>query len=919
MPRNFAAIEPPIYESLNELIGENIIHKILYSDNKFVILESTSLKIYDIYYKLLLQENNVVDVDVFGCVCICITNLGVIKLCSLDQVDEPAFILLSKIEDSKSYVKLCYNHNYRILCLFYEHKLNIIKFSTDDGYSIISNTNIALHQYASIAYPIEVENCCFWGDVNLFVVGKLKGCGMLIISMNSDSTKDNMVQIVEHRIWITALSHHGILIGESSDSDNCYASGDSNGSISIWTSHDNNIVKILYAYKFCPNAIITSLFFNSNILWIGSTDGVITCCRVNYDNLLLIKLNVICVHMTSHSSFIFFTPDVSPISNGSANNAVRNKANMSSGMLLSISYYDGTVTRTKINEITNAIYTLSSPSSTSFVHSNDNMQLTEDQSRPRMTSHQNIVTSCLYISVLNAIVTATIDHIISVWSLETNKIITYIMLYENIQLHSESSNISTIAYYVVSDIIEDNIRKLEINLLFGIANGKLMEVLLKNNQKCNNVNQHSAYKSTNENSNIDTKTIFGKQSYTSAPNKMPLAFSALDIIENDGVSGQGYQLPIEDDAGDKPTASDDISFQLTYEIAPTTFASKFYNHPPLAITDIFFSSLMHAICICYGRCALYVHSLLLNKPILQIDLDAEDTIVDISLAKMFSNISQVSNSPTDNEVLLSEEDNLCLTLITKQVLKILNVLNGSILYEINLFKSFPELYDNLSENNYTIHDAIISFCSVCLLKHSDNSSNSAESLIASKQKSKKTRNVVKHERYTMLGVFVTQNGNLYTFENNKSGVVCNTISQHHLIDLLPPSNNSSATLFANEVCDTDNLGYLVTNVNLYTNVCSYDTIAIITSWRQIVVLKLDLVAAGDITDLVPVKKLFTYRFTSTKARILACTPLPDPMQITHDVSYTKLQNLNSTSRNHHDRKLKILVVLTSGTSFVLEF
>lgn len=742
----------PLRLSFNSYLGNDNDSKFERLNDKYILLASQKVTVFDSSNEIIFTDFNVIDMCTMNDVFLSISQAGDLKFHYFEQRPMDSISPISIGVESSNF-KLCASNN--TIAVFSESCIYIYLL---DGFHVVNNATIKLPN-STFQVTKGIDKCSLWGTFdNVFAAASFKGSNFLLCSLNFDGNEINSdVMVKETKYWITAMTNQS----HDRNSGLIHATGDCNGSIVVWKIYNSTTVeKVITSSHFCQS-IVTSLFMceDNTHLWIGDATGVIVGVQLSYDKNYLIKIYNIALHINpSFSNYLSWRSEgQTAVVHGTKGviGKTKNNGGISSGFLTSICFHDGVCITTYISDMISSVIAHTSPffAPVADMHSNRHESVVTKSQR-----HMSVVSTCLYISELRVVVTSAIDHTISIWDIISGKNFLSFPIGDGVNGH-----VTAMGYYIILQLkdgightnLEDS-ACIKIMLLLGYTSGRVIEVLLT----VDNFDPTFSY-----------LTGDGKA-------KDVNSFTALDILESESVSDSVLATSfVVIDAEISTNSENHISERVngicsdmwTYKIFAEPFASTCFTPPHLPVTEIFTSLKHNVVCISYAKYVLYVHSILTNKPVIEIDFNIDDEILDLNQAvskfsaKSFQKIddsfqqsavrlspSNMANSKSyisgtfastvhDHDVqsnVISCEDVLDLLVLGRRELKVIDAVRGRICYTMNIQHALNEYgYTDFSKLNTTscmeqYHQLVISFCAVTLTRteaesHSNSNMNSS--------------------------------------------------------------------------------------------------------------------------------------------------------------------------------------------------
>jgi hypothetical protein len=530
---------------------------------------------------------------------------------------------------------LSFRGNAGVICVLTQESVQVVKIDID--------LNITLSETLPVPGPIHpficepIKKCTIWGVDDLFLVYCVDGSSLFIIRIDAvDITNPcSHCEVYDHQAWVTALS--------SGPSTIC-ASGDANGGITMFsTLSGGDIEKLFCVNSFASSAITALAVVNDSMLWVGLADGSIISAQFDTQTSVLPRMHTLNIFVVDVADMLSWEPaNASPPST---------KKSGMSGLLLAACFASGTISQIDISPTIDSIFSVYPQA------------LTEYQT----STHKLFVSCCLYLPLLDVLVVADFRAHVKLWSLSSTQFIRNLIVNEY-----NGDRVKSITGF---EIMADG-GAVEATLFLGMYSGKVIQCNVTVSANRHNMSRCCSAKAEQSFSVLDLleSTAGSIRTHETRPENNDDTAAKVFIDDDDDLTN--------DDDADRSVVVGGNTTVLTQESAEEEWTVSHVElaigggfTPPIPVSDLFVSSLASVLCVCHARCALFVHSLDLNTPMLNVDLDYHD-LVDISTVQYSGREISQSTSPA--------KDRLLLALMGKSVVKILDAIKGKIIAQLNI-------------------------------------------------------------------------------------------------------------------------------------------------------------------------------------------------------------------------------------------
>lgn len=583
--------------------------------------------------------------------------------------------------------KICLRGDVGVVCVISHSTLRLVKIESDLSISLTSCLDITNKDYPNFSET--VSDCKIWGTNELYVAYTVLGSAITVYSIDptNKTTPCQLCLVHHHDSWLTAVSNGQYPL---------FASGDSAGTICFFssniveTSAVNNMGKnekradeekeekadfleknmgeevgkgaqkdegrehcFLHLYTArpftdTPVTITALLATEENILWIGTSDGVVYCSHFepideNTQLPSFVKLKKIRLHCAGWGACVLLWEPYVDTGTGDY------QWHRINGVLTSVCKDTGVIAQSEVFDFSDLVCNCCP------------MAIETLESR----GHRMFVKSCVCLSQLNLVVVVNEASEVTLWSLLTG-----VMMLE-LNTEAVTGKIIKAAGY---EFVSTDKYLTNFILFLGLADGTIFACF---------VSRYAA------------RQVYEFQQSTTV-------FSVLDLIggtlskhpspskatRDDDSSLMGVQSVPEQETDNVTVNSsffdkDGVLVHVpdSWEINFSQFAVKF-KHPPIPVSDIFISTLGQHVCVCYARCCLYVYAIDTGTMLFHVDLE-HDRICDISKVVLVRDMQGCNESFVGGSVAM-DQDSLILALLGNNVLKLFDALTGVILTEVTL-------------------------------------------------------------------------------------------------------------------------------------------------------------------------------------------------------------------------------------------
>lgn len=687
-----------------------------------------------------------------------------------------------------------------VICVLAQKSVQMVKIDID--------LNITLSEALPVPGPIHpficepIKKCTIWGVNDLFLVYSVDGSILYIIKMDAvDVTAPcSLVEVYDHQAWVTALS--------SGPSTIC-ASGDANGGITLWNTYSKgNIEKLFYVSSLASTAVTALAVVVDSMLWVGLADGSIISAQFDTQNPVLLQVHTLNIFAVGAADVLSWEP-----AHATAPASPSAKKSCMSGMLLTSCFASGTISQIDISQATDSIFNVYPQA------------LTEHQN----CTHKLYVSCCLHLPLLDVLVIADFRAHVKLWSVGSTQFIRDIIVSE----YSGDKVKSITGFEIMADG-----GSVDATLFLGMYSGKVIQCNVSVSASRHNRSRCCSAKAEESFSVLDLLESTAKTIRTRELGPENDDDTAAEVFSDDDLTGADGAVHSAVTGGNTVFSKESV-VEEEFTVLHTELAIGGGFTPPIPVSDLFVSSLASVLCVCHARCALHIHSLDLNTPMLNIDLDYHD-LVDISTVQYSGREISESTSPA--------KDRLLLALMGKSVVKILDAIQGKIIAQLSI--SLPQ---------HLKPSETVQYCGMWdSLPRSPESSNESLS-------SRFVAVVVTNK----LGVYVT--------------------GKHVETRLVYDHGDLSAPVMKSRVIP-DLLYCVPTGLTMFKAWSA--NIVCISTFRELVFLKFDFAQADPV-----VTKSHRVQLSDEKVRII---------------------NTSVVEANSSNRKNRLLIVLSDGTSFVLK-
>ena len=577
---------------------------------------------------------------------------------------------------------ICLRGDVGVVCVVSHSTLRLIKIESDLSISLSSSLDIRNKDYPNFSET--VSDCKIWGTDMLFVAYTVLGNATTIYSIDpTNKATPCALCLVHHQEgWVTALSNGHFPV---------FASGDSAGGICFFTpgmvvrakeeikkaeeeeageeekeeegkekeveekeETEEFVVSIqhlLTARPFTdsPLTVTALLMTEENILWIGTSDGVVYCSHFESKeedsnaSPSLVKLKKIRLHCAGWGACSILWE---PYTDNTTGDSDWHRIN---GVLTSVCKDTGVIAQSEVFDFSDAVCNCC-PMAIETLES---------------VGHRQFVISCVCLSQLNLLVVVNEASEVTLWSLLTGVMV--------LELNTEvvKGKIINVASY---EFLKTDKYLTNFILFLGLVDGTVFACFVSRYEA---QLVYEIQQSTTVFSVLDLLGTLSK--HLPSPNK---------AIPDDDSSLMGVQS-VQDQDYDNVTANssyldrdgDMVEVPDSWEINFSQFAVNF-KHPPLPVSDVFISALGQHVCVCYARCCLYVYAIDTGTLAFHVDLQY-DQICDISKVAIVKDMEGCGDSYVGESVIF-DQDSLMLSLLGKNVLKLFDALTGVIVTTVNL-------------------------------------------------------------------------------------------------------------------------------------------------------------------------------------------------------------------------------------------
>lgn len=560
------------------------------------------------------------------------------ELQDIDSLSRKLFVFPGLARLNSPHI-LCLRGDVGVVCVISHSTLHLVKIESD--LSIYLSHSLGIGDKEKTNFTETVSDCRIWGTDVLFVAYTVLGNAVTIHSIDlGDREHPCKLSLVHHQeSWVTALSNGQCPI---------FASGDSVGTICFFAastagereSQSAAATLLFTAHPFAdmPVTITSLLVEEHNILWIGTSDGVVYCSLFDCESECssLVKLKKVRLHCAGGASSLLWEPYTDRSTGGGEGEWQR-----INGVLTSVCRDTGLITQSEVFDFSDLV-TSCCPLSIEAGES---------------AGHRMFVKACVCLSQLNLLVVVDEASDVTLWSLLTGVIV--------LELNTEAvkGKIISVASY---EFLRTDKYMTNFILFFGLSDGTMYACFVSRYEsqlmpECHQSTSFSVLDLLGTLSKLPSRVAKDDEgSLMGAQDADTLNSSALDEVE--GVQ----QVP----------ASWEISFSV--------FAAD-SRHPPLPVSDVFVSVLGQHVCVCYARCSLYTYAIDTGALMLHVDLQHEN-VCDASQVVSVRDTKDCGDSLAGWSA--SEQDALVLALLGRGVLKLFDALTGVILTEVGLEDTF---------------------------------------------------------------------------------------------------------------------------------------------------------------------------------------------------------------------------------------
>lgn len=619
--------------------------------------------------------NNILEIDYDDNMLLSLTLSGEIivwqgdlhDICTPDNVQEFSrllFTIPNFIPILDTNYMICFRGSVGLICILNNlGSFFLIKVDIDLSIPLYYTTNISLKDAE------EIETCAIWGDETMLLVYTQTNqvfVGVLIDASNSNSPYLEVLRCTSS-YPITCLCH---------ESKEISTYGDSNGGITLWNiTSDQLLEKVLTVHSFIHSGITSLHLAGDNIIWIGGSDGTIVSSYFNIqkENPIILKLSMFRLHsLSAYSTYLRWYPSDLPELNGLrflSNVPKGDKKLILSGFIVTICFVTGEISSLKLTPCLNSIIGTNPFPTTVWTIP----PLVGHLGNPFSNCYQDNIELILYFPSEILLLVCNSSSQIDLWNPITSEFIQSIDLME-----SPMRSFLLEGKITIMTLLSEEIQLLESQevgqkeqiylgtILIGLITGSVWNLVLR--RKVSSVRGNDGASRPQNSNRYSVLDMMDSLSVIETPN-------LIDEKERDGSQSSLSRPPKNEDS--LITLPEGQSSTL-YHVSCTRIdprapiipqsSRKQPNlslFPPIPVTDIFVSSGKNVICVIHSRCSFSIYSLSSSQMIRSIDLNSTDHVVEICASTT-----------------TAEKENLIIGILGKENLKILDIIQGSHLYDI---------------------------------------------------------------------------------------------------------------------------------------------------------------------------------------------------------------------------------------------
>ena len=543
---------------------------------------------------------------------------------------------------------ICLRGDVGLVCVISRNTLHIVKIEGD--LSISLSNNIDIKNKMNPNFIETVTECKIWGHEVLYVAYAVLGNDITVYSVDP-TNKDvpcKLCHVHQQDNWVSSLSNGHYPI---------YVAGDSGGVLSIFTTdyvgsiemeNDTNgkedqegrdktaefrLITSVNSFADSPVAITSLLVTEDNIVWVGTSNGVVYCCHFDHQGETpnLVKFKKIRLHCAGWGPCVILWEPYT-------DNVNESDWHRMNGVLTSVCKETGMIAQSEVFDFSDLVCNCCPVS-------------IETQ---ESVGHRLFVKSCVCLSHLNMLVVVNESSEVTLWNLLTGVVV--------LELNTEAIKgkvINVMAY----EYAKTERNRTNFVLFLGLIDGSMYIYHI---------------------SRFESQLMYEFQQSSTV-------YSVLDLIGtisknlpskgtgDDDSSVMGIQ-DLDSVGSDQQERDAMVEIPGSWEVNSSRFCPKF-KQPPLPVSDIFISTQGQYICACYARSCVYVYEIDSGVLAYHVNLDY-DEICDISKVVSMKRNKEFGDSHVEGSY--CENDSLVLVILGRSVLKLFDALRGVIVKEVKL-------------------------------------------------------------------------------------------------------------------------------------------------------------------------------------------------------------------------------------------